>query len=59
MSGLFMLSTANIIDKILNTSESNKENEIFILTAIFGFLVFLSATNDITLDAWSIDLLPE
>lgn len=59
MSGLFMLSTANIIEKILNASESDKEKEIFILTAIFGFLVFLSATNDITLDAWSLDLLPE
>ncbi|CAF0910093.1 unnamed protein product [Brachionus calyciflorus] len=59
MSGFLMLSTASLVDAVISTDMANRKSGIYILTAIFTVLVVLSATNDITLDAWSIDLLPE
>ncbi|RNA10634.1 acetyl-coenzyme A transporter 1-like [Brachionus plicatilis] len=59
LSGILMLATAKLVQEITNFERTNTENSIYILTAIFTILVLFSATNDITLDAWSIDLLLE
>ncbi|CAF0929729.1 unnamed protein product [Brachionus calyciflorus] len=59
VSGLIMICLANYVNKLIDSNEENKKNNIYILTLIFGVLVFLCATQDTALDAWSLDLLME
>jgi PAT family acetyl-CoA transporter-like MFS transporter 1 len=57
LSGLLMLSLANYVNELLDPTRIRRSQDIYILTAIFGTFVFLSATEDITLDGWALELL--
>ena len=58
-SGIFMVCLAEIVKTLVYSKREYNDNDIYALTAIFGTLVLLASTNDIALDAWSIDLLME
>ena len=58
-TGILMLSSASFVNVLIESNSGNKKNDIHFLTLIFGALVFLCATQDIALDAWSLDLLME
>jgi PAT family acetyl-CoA transporter-like MFS transporter 1 len=55
--GLILVSFAQYVHNILQADREKNSTDIYILTLIFGTLVFLIATQDIALDAWSLDLL--
>lgn len=59
ISGLAMIIFASPIYKLIDENIEHKKNEIYLLSLFFGFIVFLSATQDVALDAWSLDLLME
>ena len=58
-SGLIMFSAASFVKNLTDADTVHKNNDTLFLTIIFGSLVFLTATNDIALDAWALDLLME
>ena len=59
ISGLVMILLASRVNKLIDENIEHKKNEIYLLALFFGLIVFLSATQDVALDAWSLDLLME
>lgn len=58
-TGIIMLSLSGFVNNLIESNSQNKKSDIYFLTLIFGILVFLCATQDTALDAWSLDLLME
>ena len=59
ISGLVMILLASRVNKLIDENIEHKNTDIYYLAVIFGLIVFLSATQDVALDAWSLDLLME
>ncbi|RNA35366.1 acetyl-coenzyme A transporter 1-like [Brachionus plicatilis] len=59
ISGLVMVILASQVNKLIDENIEHQKYDIYLLALIFGFIVFLSATQDVALDAWSLDLLME
>lgn len=59
LTGIIMISLASYVYNLLDTETKKHSGDIYMLTLIFGVLVFLSSTKDIALDAYSLDLLME
>lgn len=59
ISGLTMICLASQVNKLIDENIEHKKSDIYLLALIFGFIVFMSATQDVALDAWSLDLLME
>ena len=55
--GVMLLSFADHVNSLLDPTRLRQTKDIYILTVIFGVLVFLSACQDIALDGWSLELL--
>ncbi|XP_055030358.1 acetyl-coenzyme A transporter 1 [Misgurnus anguillicaudatus] len=54
--GFFMLHLSFTVDSMLQ-SDGQKGPDVFTLTAVFFFLAFLAATQDIAVDGWALTML--
>jgi PAT family acetyl-CoA transporter-like MFS transporter 1 len=59
LSGVLMVCFAEFVKTLVYSKREYNQYDIYALTAVFGTLVLLASTNDIAMDAWSIDLLME
>ena len=57
VAGAVMLFASSSVDGLLGEGEEGGKPNVLALTALFGFLFFLMATQDIAVDGWALTML--
>ncbi len=55
--GIFLLTFSNYVHDLLEGEISNPHDSIVILTIIFFVITFFTATQDIAVDGWALEIL--